>query len=503
MNAFQKRLSFVALIFFCSSWNLFAQNTTVVFKPGPTTGKDAYLHELSPNNNNSIGQDLGAWTWTFGGTPGSGRTLIEFDLTSIPTNATVVTATLSLFYNPNSTNQGQAGANAAWLQRVTAPWTENTVTWATQPTVTTANQISLAQSTTSNQSYPNINVTSEVQDMVTNPSANHGWLFRLQVEQTFASMKFGSSDNADSTLWPELFVEYSTTPPPPPDSSDTCMTYRPDWELGKDAYVDELNPNKNYATYQDYGAWAWTFGGNPGIGRSLLEFDLSSIPQTAVIDTALISLYHNPNSTNAGQSGANAAYLQRITSSWSESTVTWNTQPTTSTNNQVTLVASSSGTQNYIDQNVTALVQDMISSPSTSHGFMLKLQVEQILASMKFASSDHTNSSLHPQLYLCYTDTNTIINHRESVLEKSVEVFPNPAGDKFTISLTLYEPLKLSAKLVSLDGKENRQLFKNQGQIGYQEILIERSELDLANGFYVLVFRAGEKEVRKKIILTD
>lgn len=56
----------------------------------------------------------------------------------------------------------------------------------------------------------------------------------------------------------------------------------PDWEN------QNLNPDPDFA------AIAWTSGGTPYLGRSLADFDLSAIPENAIILEAKISLFANP-----------------------------------------------------------------------------------------------------------------------------------------------------------------------------------------------------------------
>jgi len=53
------------------------------------------------------------------------RGLIKFDLSSIPANATVTSATLYLYSQDNKTGQLTS------LYRVTSNWNENTATWST------------------------------------------------------------------------------------------------------------------------------------------------------------------------------------------------------------------------------------------------------------------------------------------------------------------------------------------------------------------------------------
>ncbi len=56
---------------------------------------------------------------------------------------------------------------------------------------------------------------------------------------------------------------------------------------------------------------------NGGDRRGLIKFDLSSIPSNATINGATLYLYEKDNKSDQ------TTYVYRVTSSWSESTVTW------------------------------------------------------------------------------------------------------------------------------------------------------------------------------------
>ncbi|PCJ77635.1 MAG: hypothetical protein COA57_16595, partial [Flavobacteriales bacterium] len=194
-------------------------------------------------------------------------------------------------------------------------------------------------------------------------------------------------------------------------SNDTlCVTLQPGPNVGKDALLHGLasEVNTNYGSLNDYMGTAWTFAGTPGDGRSVLEFDLSFIPNGAVVVSASLSLYANtdpPNGPHSTLNGSNACWLQRITTSWIEDSVTWNTQPITTTQNQVALAQSDSANQNYENIDVAQLVQDIIDESDSGYGFLLRLQTESYYRRMTFASSDHSDSTLWPKLKVCYTTT--------------------------------------------------------------------------------------------------
>jgi hypothetical protein len=193
--------------------------------------------------------------------------------------------------------------------------------------------------------------------------------------------------------------------------AQSTLILQPGSTDGKDAFLQSYQPNINNGGSSEFNALAWTIGGTPVIERGLIDFDLSTIPIGAVIQSATLILYNNPNSTNGFQNGqhyhgtgSNQSYLQRVTSAWNENTVTWNTQPAITTINQVILPQDTSAHQDYV-VNATALVQDIVNNPTTSFGFLLRLTQEQQYRCLLFASSDHSNAALHPKLIVVYSST--------------------------------------------------------------------------------------------------
>lgn len=190
------------------------------------------------------------------------------------------------------------------------------------------------------------------------------------------------------------------------------LTLQPDATSGKDAFINSLQPTTPGGITQDLSAIAWTNSGNAVTVRGLIQFDLSSIPQGSLVNSATLYLYHNPTSSNTSAqhqslSGSNEGVIRRIITDWDENTVTWNTQPTITNINEVSIPESISATQDYT-LNVTALVQDMVSYPSSSFGFQIRLLSEQYYRSLIFSSSDNADASNHPKLVVNYTDVSGI-----------------------------------------------------------------------------------------------
>jgi N-acetylneuraminic acid mutarotase len=184
----------------------------ITLKPNASEGKDAHVLSGLPNTNVEPHPELLAVAWTCGGSPCNDRALIQFDMSFIPANATIVSASLSLFANPNPVTIPAAnyGANNSfYIRRITSFWDENLVTWNLQPSVTNQNEILIPQSTSSSQNYLNINVTPLVIDMLNDPANSYGFMLQLQNEIYYNGRDFVSSDNMDSAKWPSITYCYT------------------------------------------------------------------------------------------------------------------------------------------------------------------------------------------------------------------------------------------------------------------------------------------------------
>ncbi|MBO4739259.1 MAG: T9SS type A sorting domain-containing protein [Bacteroidales bacterium] len=222
----------------CSINFLNAQTTTVTFKPNATIGKDAAIWMFDDNcigfgtTQTNADRNFGAeenlwmrrWTWgSIGCRAGTIRSLLCFtELSTIPTNAVILSATLKLYGVSNDINSAYPGAPYSYLENTVvvqkvadnAYWNENTVTWNTMPTVDsdTSFLFTIGPSTSQynwNCTNSSAGLVNMVQHWVKYPNYNNGMMMQLQTEGTYRNLVFASSDHADSTLWPELTVTYA------------------------------------------------------------------------------------------------------------------------------------------------------------------------------------------------------------------------------------------------------------------------------------------------------
>jgi len=146
-------------------------------------------------------------------------------------------------------------------------------------------------------------------------------------------------------------------------------------------------------------------GGTPWYLRGAVRFDLSGISATATIVSAKLTLYSHPNPingdlTNANSGSNNPMFIRRITSNWNGNTATWQTQPSTTAVNQISIPHTNQSFLNLVDVDVTQLVSDM--RASGNFGFMMILQNESPYNIRQFCSSNHPTAAKHPKLVITY-----------------------------------------------------------------------------------------------------
>jgi len=475
----------ILLSFICL--NLKAQ-TTIVLQPG-SEGKDSFVWSFGSSDYGDR-EDMNVYTWTNGGSLGLKRALIEFDLSEVPDNAVITSAFLSIYYNPNDAVESfdsQYGNNAIYISRITSGWSENTVKWNNQPASTTENQISLPASTSSTQDYLDIDVTNLVNEMLND---NNGFVIRMQNENNpYRGLLFASSDHPNENLHPKLVITYI-------ENNIDCITLKPGPDDGKDVLISLNVPNNSYPYPESNSIYTWTNGGSVGIERSLIEFDFSSIPEGAYLISSELSLYYNP--TDEWQSfdyhtGDNAAYIQRILEPWDQYSVTWNNKPELSTENQVWLAPSTSPNLDYLNIDVAEMVRDMLVSPSGNNGFSIRMEDEQNpYRSLLFASSNHPNSTLRPELKVCWRRTLDIVELNNSF---EFDVFPNPGNGVFNISIVGKNSGELNYDVININGQS----------ILSGNIYSEKNQIDLtgnSKGFYFLrISNDNGESFSKKILL--
>lgn len=269
--------------------------------------------------------------------------------------------------------------------------------------------------------------------------------------------------------------------------SQNSIILQPDAAAGKDASIFNRDALANYGNDVDLIATQWDFSGEPGTVRSLLQFDLSSIPKGAEVTDARLSLYYNDQSATHGQAGNNAAYLRRLIQPWEENTVAWNMQPWYTTDNEVLLPASTTPDQDYENIDVTQLVRDMLMYPNTSFGFMLMLQMEEGMNSIKFYSSDGPSAFERPKLQVTWGTVGS-----DDVQYKELAARPNPFDDSIILE-------NLTGDVLVIISDVNGKPVYEQNKSGGTEIRIDELH-SLPGGIYFITAKGESGTYFNKIV---
>lgn len=187
-----------------SSWG---QTTTIILQPNGTNGKDAQLTSARSENNFGGFRGLRARTWGPEEDLKIGRGLIDFDLSSLPDDAVILEAKLTLAPFMQGGVNALSGDNGLTISRIKDSWSEDEVTWKDQPQTDEVLKVNVAASTNQS-SYENIDITDLLIERKNNPTANFGLQLKLTNEEEGGIAAFASSDHLDKNKHPKLIVSY-------------------------------------------------------------------------------------------------------------------------------------------------------------------------------------------------------------------------------------------------------------------------------------------------------
>jgi hypothetical protein len=195
------------------------------------------------------------------------------------------------------------------------------------------------------------------------------------------------------------------------------LVLKPGPDAGKDAMISNLEPAKNFGGHKFFEA---TFITEPVLtvmrsNESLIWFNMNDLPKSATIRKVLLKLSYDiplhwdsaavfiPK--NDGTIEMLGGVLQKIVEPWEENVVTWNSQPKSVEFNQV-FIGPFIRNVNFIEVDVTRLYVPSVSTDNVeypNYGMFFRLWPREWVPGFRFASSDHAEAALRPQLTVYYT----------------------------------------------------------------------------------------------------
>ena len=163
---------------------------------------DSYLYQFQPNNNFGSAAEIQVYPWAPSWTK---RGIISFDLSSVPSGATINSAAL---YLHEATTYGSIRTIGAY--RATIGWTENTATWNS-----IGSNFDATASATATLSWDGIlgwntwDLTQDARDFFSGAKANYGWVLKDTIEgSSQAYWYFHSKEGGPNA--PYLEVSYTS-----------------------------------------------------------------------------------------------------------------------------------------------------------------------------------------------------------------------------------------------------------------------------------------------------
>jgi subtilisin family serine protease len=231
------------------------------------------------------------------------RGVLQFDLSSIPANATVLTATLTL-----KKVSGDAVSDTLSVNALTHSWTESGATWEKYDGQNKWASVgayfdpaaAATASMAGNNSYT-WNIKNLTQNWVKGTQPNYGVLLKQNVELTGNQPQHNFSSRESATGKPTLTITYS-------NRSSRAYT----------VYVDQDSWLKQAASGQNLGGDVELLTNNKSGDTTHLvsRFNLSSILPGSTIVSAKAYFW-------VTQTSNTPVNVHRITDSWTESGVTW------------------------------------------------------------------------------------------------------------------------------------------------------------------------------------
>jgi BclB C-terminal domain-containing protein len=160
-----------------------------------------YISQLNPNNN--FGPCEGLYVGQSAALADTFRTLIKFDISTIPLGGSIEKASLRLFLSKDETSLAQT----LYINRLLSNFSQNTVTWNDAPEFEET-LFNTPISDSNINSYIYINITDLVSGWYTETIANTGILLST-LETATSLMEYVGYKDGSISLWPTLLIEYN------------------------------------------------------------------------------------------------------------------------------------------------------------------------------------------------------------------------------------------------------------------------------------------------------
>lgn len=221
--------------------------------------------------------------------------------------------------------------------------------------------------------------------------------------------------------------------------------------------------------------------------ESYVTFDLSSV--TGTVSSATLKVFGRAEDSRDANISVGAYAV--ATTSWTESTITWNNKPAGGSS-AIATASVTDATGRYYNWNITSYIQSEIAAGHTKVSFVLKNQQET--QGRLLWNSKETGSSA-PQLTIT---TSSSLAARKMTNETAIDAtikalnsFPNPFKESNTIVFNIGKPVHTNLAVYDITGKQVAVLVNGILQAGAHRAVFNAGKLPA--GVYTLKLVAGDQ----------
>ena len=293
----------------------------------------------------------------------------------------VTDVTMSVSITPSATNVGNL--KVTYYLKAVSEGHEKKFLEATDYSVSSGN--TLSNSTT-------IGIDQQFTQMGLSVEEDHTVDYYIYCKVTGTGLISGETLTAEIPLTKFDTLEYDYG-----SSSTVTIT------TNKDAYVDQYFASSNYGSQSKVIIRAH----DSENCRGYFGFDLSSIPSSACISSAILKL--RVYTTYSDVSTQDQMYVYQVTGSWSESSITWNNQPSLSSEGSgdgyliINDIPTFPSTGSWISMDITSLVQDDFPNEQTDYMVRWVDEGQSSNYEVWFYSKEYSSSSC-ARLEITYVD---------------------------------------------------------------------------------------------------
>ncbi len=263
---------------------------------------------------------------------------------------------------------------------------------------------------------------------------------------------------------------------------------------GIDTYTCNCAPNTN----NPFGPITKLYQGQIGVcyNIALSQWDISAIPPEVIITEAIVEfMCYQMEGAPTGE-----MLYSRIVQDWGETSVTHNTLPRISSDNQVVTAWPVNGQWHQVD--ITEFVQGWYDGVFSNYGILLHSTNTSGTSDANWYSSDYSAAAYRPKLTITYTPGSGVTPNSDphSSISLSHQSHPNPFNPTTTISFDLPVTSEVKLNIFDIHGRDVGAGFKSaQYNPGTHQITFDGS--DLASGIYIYRLTANDFTASGKMVL--